>query len=572
MEKIIKLRNFFQKYDIDGYIVPKNDEFFSEYTPEYKDDLKFISGFSGSYGFALILKEKNFLLVDGRYTIQAKKQSGKIFSIIDLPIKNTYSKMHLKNKKIGFDPKLFNEITFLKILKKTKLNFVSINTNLIKLIRTSGIKKKPRKFFFLEKSAVGEDHKKKISKIISHMKKNKIDFHFITSSENVAWLLNIRGHDSNFSPLPNSHLLIDRKQKIYLFCDLRKISSKLKSKKRGVKFIDIKHVDKFLNLISKKKFIIDQISCSIYFTNLIRKNNKIVAKNDPIYLLKSTKSKTEIINTKKVHEKDGAALTKFIFWVKNNYKKGKISEISAQNKLLKYRKQFPEFKTPSFPTISGSGPNGAIVHYNATKKTNRILKKGDIYLVDSGGQYSYGTTDVTRTISLGNKNKRIKDIFTRILKGHIGVANYNLNKNTTGAKIDNVARKYLKEKNLDYAHGTGHGVGFYLNVHEGPQSLSKFNKVKLKPGMILSNEPGYYEKGKFGIRTENLIVIKKKGKNFIFENLTAAPIEKELINKKIMTLNEVKWLNNYHKNVFRKLKKYMNEQELNQLKYHCSNI
>ena len=240
--------------------------------------------------------------------------------------------------------------------------------------------------------------------------------------------------------------------------------------------------------------------------------------------------------------------------------------------MLDFRKKNKNFKTLSFPTISASGPNGAIIHYRANNESNRMLKSGDIYLIDSGGQYNFGTTDVTRTISLDNKQKRIKNIFTRVLKGHIAVSNYKLNKNTNGAKIDTVARKPLNEINLDYAHGTGHGVGYFLNVHEGPQAISRGNKVKFREGMIVSNEPGYYENGKFGIRIENLITVKKIKNFYEFENLTLAPIDKSLIQKKLLSKNEIKWLNKYHLKVYYNLKKYMNKSELIELKKLCSNI
>ena len=240
--------------------------------------------------------------------------------------------------------------------------------------------------------------------------------------------------------------------------------------------------------------------------------------------------------------------------------------------MLEFRKKNKKFRFPSFPTISGSGPNGAIIHYKASKKSNRRLKKGDIYLVDSGGQYKFGTTDVTRTISLNNNNRIIKDIFTRVLRGHIAVANYKINKNTNGSQIDRAARRPLKEANLNYAHGTGHGVGYFLNVHEGPQAISKNNKVNFKEGMIVSNEPGYYENGKFGIRIENLIRVKKENKGFSFVNLTMVPIDKSLINKNIMRKNEINWLNNYHLNVFKKIKGFMNKSELLDLTQACSKI
>jgi Xaa-Pro aminopeptidase len=258
--------------------------------------------------------------------------------------------------------------------------------------------------------------------------------------------------------------------------------------------------------------------------------------------------------------------------LKNNFLKKKITEISAEKKLFNFRKKNKKFKFLSFPTISGTGPNGAIIHYKASKNTNRILKKGDIYLVDSGGQYNYGTTDVTRTISLQNSNKRIKNIFTRVLKGHIAVANFSLKKNTSGSTIDSVARKYLKQINLDYAHGTGHGVGYFLNVHEGPHAISRGNKVNFQEGMIVSNEPGYYEKNNFGIRIENLIYVKKIKKNNYFDNLTMAPIDKELVDFKILNKIEKDWLNNYHKKVFDSLKKFMNKTELLELSKSCSAI
>ena len=246
--------------------------------------------------------------------------------------------------------------------------------------------------------------------------------------------------------------------------------------------------------------------------------------------------------------------------------------MSASQKLFQYRKKNNKFKFSSFPTISGTGPNGAIIHYKATKKTNRKLKKGDVYLVDSGGQYEFGTTDVTRTISLNNSNKRIKNIFTRVLKGHIAVADFKLKRNTSGSEIDSVARKYLKQIGLDYAHGTGHGVGYFLNVHEGPHAISKNNKIRFSEGMVVSNEPGYYEKNKFGIRIENLIYVKKEKNHKCFKNLTMAPIDKDLIDQSYLNKSEKLWLNKYHNEVYNNLKGLMNKVEILELKKACSAI
>tara|TARA_B100001564_G_C20567210_1_gene636584 strand:- start:69 stop:1091 length:1023 start_codon:yes stop_codon:yes gene_type:complete len=339
-----------------------------------------------------------------------------------------------------------------------------------------------------------------------------------------------------------------------------------------IKFLEVKECAKALLEIKNKKFIIDFNSCSYFFKTIINENNKILKLKDPIYFLKAIKGNQEIQNIKKAHIYDGVALTKYLFWLKKNFYRKNINEISASKKLFKLRKKNKKFKFLSFPTISGAGPNGAIIHYKATKKTNRKLKKGDIYLVDSGAQYEFGTTDVTRTISLENSNKKIKNIFTRVLKGHIAVANFKIKKNTSGSEIDKCARKFLKQIGLDYAHGTGHGVGYFLNVHEGPQAISKNNKISFKKGMIVSNEPGYYEKGNFGIRIENLVYVRENRKNMTFENLTMAPIEKDLIIKENLNKGEKKWLNNYHQTVFKNLIKSMNKIEASELKRACSAI
>ena len=263
---------------------------------------------------------------------------------------------------------------------------------------------------------------------------------------------------------------------------------------------------------------------------------------------------------KKAHILDGVALTKFIYWIKNINKK-KITEVDAQNKLEKFRKMNKEFLYPSFDTIAGSGKNGAIIHYRATKENCRIINRKDIFLRDSGGQYNYGTTDVTRTICFSKQNQNIKNIFTNVLKGHIAVVSTNLKRDNIGKKIDKRARKFLNQKNLDYPHGTGHGVGFFLNVHEGPQSLSRTNEVKIKEGMILSNEPGYYKKNKFGIRIENLVYVEKKNNNIFFKNLTFAPIEKDLINYKLLTTKEKNYLLKYHIEVYSNISKYLSLKE-----------
>ncbi len=572
MEKIKKLKIALKNEKIDGYIVSKNDEFFSEYIPQHNDRLNFISNFSGSYGFALILKNHNYLFVDGRYTLQAANQSGKYFKIVTFPSKMPRDIFKNKILTIGFDPKLFTTKMIATFFNKTKCKFKPLKSNLIDKIWKRKIKKDRKKFYFLPKKSFDIDYKNKINKIVSNLKKKGADFQFITASENNAWLLNIRGRDAEYTPIPYSYILVDKKKNVKLFCDLKKISLSFKKYFNKIEFIEIQETYKYLINKYNKKFIIDRNTCSIFFETLINQNNKILNFIDPIYFLKAIKSKSEINNIKNAHIYDGIALTKYIFWLKKNFYKKKITEISASNKLFEFRKKNKKFKFLSFPTISGSGPNGAIIHYKPTKKTNRVLKKGDIYLVDSGGQYEFGTTDVTRTINLQNSNKRIKNIFTRVLKGHIAVADIKLKENTSGSVIDGKARKYLKQIGLDYAHGTGHGVGYFLNVHEGPHALSKNNNIKLQEGMVVSNEPGYYEKNNFGIRIENLLYVKKnKNKNY-FENLTMAPIDKDLIDKDFLNKKEKRWLNNYHDKVFNNLKKAMNKTEVLELKKACSAI
>ena len=573
MEKINKLRKLFKTYNLDGYIIPKNNNFFGEYVSESEDNLKYISNFTGSAGFAVILKNKNYMFVDGRYTIQAGIQCGKQFQICNIPKEYPFNIFKKKSLNLGFDPKLHTENSLNRLFGNNFINLKPINKNLIDLIweRERNLKVKP--FYLIKDQDAGSKVQKKLDKLVKIIKSNRADYLFTTASENVAWLLNIRGQDTSYSPLPNSHAIINKSGQVLLFCGSKKINQSLKNKiNKNVKIYNFNLLPNYFLNLTNKKVIIDSSSCSIFYRSIIEKNNLISEKQDPIHYLKSLKNKIEIKNSIKSHIYDGAALTKFIFWLKNNFKEKKISEISAQEKLLKFRKKNKSFYNLSFPTISGTGPNSAIIHYKADKKSNRLLKKGDVYLVDSGGQYFYGTTDVTRTLSLDVQDYKIKEIYTRVLKGHIAVALYKLNKNSNGDKIDQSARKFLKDVNLDYPHGTGHGVGYFSNVHEGPQAISRGNRVKFQEGMITSNEPGYYKKNYFGIRIENLVYVKKINDKLKFENLTLVPIEKNLIVEKLLTTSEKNWLNKYHERVFSCLKKFMNNIELTQLKQACSNI
>ena len=549
------LKNKFNLHNIDGYIIPKNDEFFSEYV--YYDRLKIISNFDGSAGLAIVFKNKNYLFVDGRYTIQAKKQSGKFFKIIE--IHKFLPHTILRNLTLGYDPKLFTK-NQLNIYFGNSFNLKSINKNLIdsKIVQK---KLRNKSFYSISGKLIGESYRSKITKVSKIIKKNKADFLYISAPENVAWLLNIRGFDVPYSPIPNCKLIIDKNKKIFLIVKKYKASKLLKEGKiKKSQIIDPKKILKLINKLNGKKFIIDNKTCSIFNEKIIKLKFSICNNSDPCYLLKSIKNHKEINHMRNAHIEDGVALTKFIYWIKN-LKNKKMTEMDAQNKLENFRRKNKNYLFPSFNTIAGTGSNGAIVHYKANKKSNKIIKKNHLFLCDSGGQYKYGTTDVTRTICFAKHSNKIKNIFTKVLKGHIAVATSDLSKIKTGKELDIKARSFLKKSNLNYAHGTGHGVGFFLNVHEGPQAISKHNRVRLQKGMILSNEPGYYKEGQYGIRIENLVFVNNNKNKIFFENLTLAPIDKDLINFNLLNKLEKNYLFKYHLLIYSKLSKFLSSNE-----------
>ncbi len=549
------LRKKFKDFEIDGYIIPKNDQFFSEYAEN--DRLKNISNFTGSAGLAIILRKDNYLFVDGRYTIQAENESGKNFKIVEIH-KNLPNSI-IKNCKLGFDPNLFTSGK-LKLYFSNNIKLIPINENLIDEIYKDK-QKKTKAFFSLSKKIIGESHQSKIKKIVNFLKINKTDYLFVSAPENVAWLLNIRGHDNPTSPIPNSRLIVGKNKTLLLItemCNAKKIISERKISKYCV--ISSYKFRKIIEDLKGNNFIIDNQSCSVFFEKIIKSKFRVMVKNDPIYQLKSIKNSSEIKHMINAHKKDGLALTKFIYWIKNVNNKN-ITEVDAQNKLEKFRKLNNDYLYPSFKTIAGSGSNGAIIHYRATESNTKVINKKDIFLCDSGGQYRYGTTDVTRTLCFSKPKQYIKDIFTKVLKGHIAVALSDLDKDNNGKKIDLRARRYLKKDRLDYTHGTGHGVGFFLNVHEGPQSISKYNTVKIEKGMILSNEPGFYKKNDFGIRIENLLYVNQKKNSLYFENLTLAPIDKDLINYSLLDEIEKDYLLKYHLNIYAEFSKHLNLKE-----------
>ena len=548
---IKNLKKFINIKNLDGYIIPKNDGYFTEYSRI--NNLAKVTNFTGSAGFALILKKNNYLFVDGRYTLQAKQQSSKNFKIFEIPYTWPKNLSEIKNFRIGFDPKLFTENTLKKYFEnKNKLVPVEFFFKNKK-------KEKVSKLFQLDISVTGQNSFSKIIKVRKYMNKNKINYLYVSASENVNWLLNIRGKDLPNSPLLNCKLLVPKKGKLYLFINKDKINESIKKSFKNLIIYEENDLLKVLNNFKNGTFCIDGNSCSVFDKQIINSKFKINCEIDPIYSFKSIKNETEIRNTINAHIEDGVAMTKFLHWFKMNKKS--ITEKYVENKLENFRKKSKNYLFPSFDTIAGSGPNGAIIHYKSTNLTNRKINKNDILLVDSGGQYKWGTTDVTRTTCSGKVSNKFKNNFTRVLKGHIAVVKSNLQITSNGHLIDKLARKYLKDVGLNYSHGTGHGVGYFLNVHEGPQGISKYNTIQLREGMILSNEPGYYLNNKYGIRIENLVYVTKVVKKLQFNNLTYVPIDLDLVNFKMLTKKEKQYLFEYHLDVYAKISKHLNINE-----------
>ena len=548
---IKNLKKFINIKNLDGYIIPKNDGYFTEYSRI--NNLAKVTNFTGSAGFALILKKNNYLFVDGRYTLQAKQQSSKNFKIFEIPYTWPKNLSEIKNFRIGFDPKLFTENTLKKYFEnKNKLVPVEFFFKNKK-------KEKVSKLFQLDISVTGQNSFSKIIKVRKYMNKNKINYLYVSASENVNWLLNIRGKDLPNSPLLNCKLLVPKKGKLYLFINKDKINESIKKSFKNLIIYKENDLLKVLNNFKNGTFCIDGNSCSVFDKQIINSKFKINCEIDPIYSFKSIKNETEIRNTINAHIEDGVAMTKFLHWFKMNKKS--ITEKYVENKLENFRKKSKNYLFPSFDTIAGSGPNGAIIHYKSTNLTNRKINKNDILLVDSDGQYKWGTTDVTRTTCSGKVSNKFKNNFTRVLKGHIAVVKSNLQITSNGHLIDKLARKYLKDVGLNYSHGTGHGVGYFLNVHEGPQGISKYNTIQLREGMILSNEPGYYLNNKYGIRIENLVYVTKVVKKLQFNNLTYVPIDLDLVNFKMLTKKEKQYLFEYHLDVYAKISKHLNINE-----------
>ena len=551
MTNLSNIKSFIKNDGIHACLISKNNQFLNEITKPQDNFLLKITKFTGSLGYAIILKNKQYLYVDGRYHQQAKIQAKK-FIIKDISkMKTDLLKIAKTKGKILIDPKTFS-LSFIKSLKLK--NFIFFNSINYKNNSKENI-------FYLNKNFSGYEAYEKIKKLSKKINLKKNETFFITSSENIGWLSNIRSKSENFSKIINCHALL-KNNKLFIF-------SKYKFNLKIKNIIFKKNSELESHLYQCKKIYLDKKYISFHYFNLIlEKKIKIIFVTDPIDKLKSIKNDTEITNIKIAHIFDGVAYAKFLFWLKNN-KLNRICEKSCQLKIEFLKKNNKYYLGPSFETISATEKNASIIHYNAKDYKKTYLKKNHLLLFDSGSQYFFGTTDMTRTISLGKQSYFRKKIYTLVLKAQIRLSTLKIKRKTTGKILDYIVRSKLTKVGLNYNHGTGHGVGYLSNVHEAPPSISKFSNDKIYPGQVTSNEPGYYQKDGFGIRLENLIYLNN---NRMFENLTLVPYETSLILTPMLTQIEKKWINNYHEEVYEKIHKFLNSAEKDFLRKYCLKI
>lgn len=560
--RIAALRAELARRGLDGFIVPRTDEYQNEYVPAASERLAWLTGFTGSAGLAIVLKDRAAIFVDGRYTLQVKDQvDTRLFTpqpIADVTPAQWLAKTVGKGMKIGCDPWLTTSATYEayeKALRAAGAELVAVDDNPLDAVwhdrppaPLGAIRLQPKKF-------TGVDAKQKLKRIADALDKGEALL--VTNPHNVAWAFNIRGSDVQHTPLPLCRAIID-KDGAHLFVDGRKLDPKIRASLD--KIARIEEPEQLRQTLSRygrdgASVRFDFGSAPAALINALKSaGGRPVIGDDPITLMKAIKSTAEIDGARAAHLRDGAAISSFLAWFDEAAPKGRLNEIDAVEALETFRRQTGQLKDVSFPTISGAGPNGAIVHYRVTEKTNRRIGRG-LFLLDSGAQYEDGTTDITRTISVGTPTKDMRACYTRVLKGHIALATAIFPKGTNGAQIDAFARHALWQAGLDYDHGTGHGVGSFLSVHEGPQNISKRGFAALEPGMILSNEPGYYRDDAFGIRIENLVLVEKcdiagaEREMYGFETLTLVPIDTRPIDTDMMTREELRWLDAYHQRV-----------------------
>lgn len=582
-ERVQELRKLMESKGIDAYIIPSNDAHLSEYVAKHWKCRQWISGFTGSAGTAVILKDKAGLWADGRYYIQAEKQiknSGIDLFKMGQPGVPTFvqwiNDSVPENSKVGFDGKVIsaNAVKNMeKIFENKNIKIITENDFINDLWKDRPEMPKD-KVFVHDVIFAGKSRVEKISEVRAEMKKLGGDNFLLSSIDDIAWLLNIRGNDVPNNPVVTAYALISEKIS-YLFVDLSKINDKVKSELEcdGIVVLEYNEIVNYVRkLTEKNKVILDKNKTNIWLYNSINANVKKINTMNITTKLKGIKNETEIKNIMKCHIRDGVAMVKFIKWLKAAVKNETVTELSAEKYLETLRRQGKNCIELSFDTIAGYKDHAAMMHYKATPESDYELKPEGLLLVDSGAQYLDGTTDITRTFVLGKISDEEKIDFTLVLKGHIGLSSAKFLYGATGSNLDVLARQPIWEQGLDYKCGTGHGVGFLLNVHEGPQNFSQVpNSTKLEKGMIITNEPGIYKEGKHGIRTENemLVVEDEKtefGQFMKFESVTYCPIDLDGIKVELLTEKEKNWLNKYHTNVYETLSPYLNTDEKQWLK------
>lgn len=552
-QRLQQLRDALEKQGIDGYIVPSVDPYLNEYPPACYRRLEWLTGFTGSMGVAIVLKESAAFFTDGRYTLQAKSEvSTTDYQHIALPGQQPWEWLLGNQAVIGYDPMLHSQLQIDRY-PHTK----PIPHNLIDGLWTDRPACPSSRIQSQGIVHAGQSTEEKIQLLQTHMEKAQLDAVLLTDPPSICWLLNMRGRDVPHTPLILGYAIVYSDGNVEWFVENTRQGDPLP---KGVTLYPLGLLEKRMEQLAGIRILVDNQTAPVWCSS--RLHNKVLGEN-PCLLPKACKNLIEIKGMREAHKRDGAALTKLLYWLDTHPDISTVTELTVAEKLLEYRSENDWFVMPSFDTIAGHGAHGAIVHYRASEQTSRPLTPDHLLLLDSGGQYLDGTTDVTRTIPLGKATTEQKDRFTRVLKGHIALARLIFPKGTTGSAIDALARQYLWEVKLDYEHGTGHGVGSFLGVHEGPQRISKLaSTVALQPGMIISNEPGYYKEGEYGIRIENLVLVVDKGQGFYgFETLTMVPIDPRLIEFSLLSEAEKDWLETYHDQVTSAVSGYLTKEE-----------
>ena len=551
-----------KKNNLSGYLVPRSDVHQGEYVAACDERLSWLTGFTGSAGICIVGNDRAGVFVDGRYSIQAKTQTKSPFEVTQWNKKNflQWIEKNIVKGKIGFDPWLHShkEINGLsEAFADTGIDFVPSDNLIDKVWLTRPLKVLSQAMSYPFKLA-GLTAKDKCQQIAEIIKSKKADTAVITLPDSIAWLLNLRGNDVIHNPILHAFLIINGKGKIELFCNSENISNSIAGLES---FVTVSTLENFEASLTKLNgsVLLDETTVPFATVKILQSNDcKLIMGEDPIILPKACKNHVELKHARLCHKRDAVHMCEFLSWVDRQSEK-EFNEIDAVIELENIRRKDENLKEISFDTIAASGPNAALPHYRVNYSSNRTIKRGEVLLVDSGGQYLDGTTDITRTIAIGTQSKEVKDAFTRVLKGLIAISELKFPCGTSGRDIDAFARAPLWQIGQDYAHGTGHGVGHYLSVHEGPQRISKFSDIEFKEGMIVSNEPGFYKEGQFGIRIENLILVKdsefKTDNSFLeFETLTFVPIDRRLISVSLLDNYELEWINNYHNQCWKRAK------------------